>query len=42
MIGNALTGNGLRKTGGGTPVLTGANTYTTGTQLEAGTLSVAE
>lgn len=40
-IDNVLTGNGLQKTGAGTLVLTGANTYTQGTQLVAGTLSVS-
>lgn len=34
-------GNGLKKTGGGTLVLTGANTYSGGTQLLGGTLSVS-
>ena len=40
-IDNVLTGNGLMKTGDGTLVLTGANTYTQGTQLDAGVLSVS-
>ncbi|WP_250625598.1 autotransporter-associated beta strand repeat-containing protein [Pinirhizobacter soli] len=40
-IDNAIAGNGLQKTGDGTLVLNGANTYTQGTQLVAGTLSVS-
>ncbi|MBS0341063.1 MAG: autotransporter outer membrane beta-barrel domain-containing protein [Proteobacteria bacterium] len=40
-IDNVLAGNGLQKTGAGTLVLTGTNTYTQGTQLVAGTLSVS-
>ena len=40
-IDNVLTGNGLNKTGAGTLVLNGANTYTQGTRLSAGTLSVS-
>lgn len=40
-IDNVLTGNGLNKTGTGTLVLNGANTYTQDTRLSAGTLSVS-
>ncbi|HEX7817042.1 MAG TPA: autotransporter-associated beta strand repeat-containing protein, partial [Dyella sp.] len=40
-IDNVLTGNGLQKTGAGTLILTGANTYAQGTELSAGTLSVS-
>lgn len=40
-IDNVLTGNGVQKTGAGTLVLNGANTYTGGTQLAEGTLSVS-
>jgi len=39
-IDNTLTGVGLNKTGAGTLVLNGVNTYTQGTMLTAGTLSV--
>lgn len=41
IIDNVLTGNGLNKTGAGTLVLNDANTYTQGTRLSAGTLSVS-
>ena len=40
-IDNVLTGNGLQKTGAGTLILGGANTYTQGTELSAGVLSVS-
>ena len=40
-IDNSIAGNGLQKTGDGTLILNGANTYTQGTQLVAGTLSVS-
>lgn len=40
-IDNVIAGNGLQKTGDGTLVLNGTNTYTQGTQLVAGTLSVS-
>ena len=40
-IDNVLTGNGLQKTGAGTLILNGANTYTQGTELSAGVLSVS-
>lgn len=40
-IDNALTGDGINKTGLGTLVLNGANTYTQATRLSAGTLSVS-
>ncbi|MBR8653872.1 autotransporter domain-containing protein [Achromobacter sp. Marseille-Q0513] len=41
IIDNVLSGNGLNKTGAGTLVLNGANTYTQATRLSAGTLSVS-
>ncbi|BDU21916.1 hypothetical protein DYGSA30_33730 [Dyella sp. GSA-30] len=40
-VDNVLTGNGLQKTGAGTLILNGANTYTQGTELSAGVLSVS-
>ncbi|HKR76871.1 MAG TPA: autotransporter-associated beta strand repeat-containing protein, partial [Rhodanobacter sp.] len=40
-IDNTLTGLGFNKTGAGTLVLGGSNTYTQGTTLSAGTLSVS-
>ncbi|WP_240147785.1 autotransporter-associated beta strand repeat-containing protein [Luteibacter yeojuensis] len=40
-IDNVLTGNGIQKTGAGTLVLNGTNTYTGGTQLAEGTLSLS-
>ena len=39
VISNGPTANALIKAGGGTLVLTGANTYTGGTTVSAGTLS---
>ncbi|MFD4840088.1 DUF6850 family outer membrane beta-barrel protein [Achromobacter sp. NPDC058515] len=41
IIDNVLTGNGIDKTGLGTLVLNGANTYTQATRLTRGTLSVS-
>ncbi|GAB3781118.1 autotransporter-associated beta strand repeat-containing protein [Dyella agri] len=41
-IDNTLTGLGIDKTGAGTLVLSGSNTYTQGTMLGAGTLSVSD
>ena len=40
-IDSALTGLGINKTGAGTLILNGANTYTQATTLSAGTLSVS-
>jgi len=40
-VDNTLTGLGFNKTGAGTLVLGGSNTYTQGTMLSAGTLSVS-
>jgi fibronectin-binding autotransporter adhesin len=42
-IGNVIAGtDGLNKSGAGTLVLTGVNTYTGGTTISAGTLSIAQ